>query len=514
MGTRDDVARFLKTLILGDFVEEQSTSAQIIGGLISMIPVLDQLMDVRDIAGALFQINKCGGFGNASSDQLVNLGFAAFGAIPAIGSAFKTVFKPLWKERRAVKGAVNGGVEAVEVMLKMKKGSAIKWITEELLAKWSARTMAAIAAVEAALLVCIEMLDFIAKAEGWKDWLIPDPLQELAQTLLPGLKKMQSGVRAPLQRASDEILAFLTDLLGEQAAAILMGLGMRVATNGAPGKRTQSGNNHADIQQKGIKEPNKTPPKKVSNDPVTQGKAGQSGNVYTGMQRTKKAAEKLANNVVGLVGEHMVDYYELNRLGGAWQKHDAGTGSFNPSTIQKINCDKEPVHLSLKGLPGITVPGIDAVWQHPPQQKGYIYTVTEAKASINPKPKSLNALLGSSNALQKGGMPVTQMSWKWVKNRAKTEKGLLKVAKDALQQGNAIRHVVLVTPLAAGAPEHMAEAAPPPLTPENNTAHTTHGMTKDWWDADIDKVENARNANSNNKKPTTKPTRGSNSGKR
>jgi hypothetical protein len=71
---------------------------------ISLVPVLDQVMDARDITGVLFNINKRGGFAHAGADQLVNLGFAGFGAVPEVGSAFKTVFKPLWKERRAVVG--------------------------------------------------------------------------------------------------------------------------------------------------------------------------------------------------------------------------------------------------------------------------------------------------------------------------------------------------------------------------------------------------------------------------
>ncbi|WP_311975646.1 hypothetical protein [Ralstonia mannitolilytica] len=60
-GTRSEIERFFRTLLLGDFEEEQSTSAQLVGGLISMVPVLDQVMDARDITGTLFQINKRGG---------------------------------------------------------------------------------------------------------------------------------------------------------------------------------------------------------------------------------------------------------------------------------------------------------------------------------------------------------------------------------------------------------------------------------------------------------------------
>jgi hypothetical protein len=77
--SRNAIETFFRTLLLGDFEEDQNTAAQIVGGLISLVPGLDQVMDARDISGALFNINKRGGFANASPDQLVNLGFAAFG---------------------------------------------------------------------------------------------------------------------------------------------------------------------------------------------------------------------------------------------------------------------------------------------------------------------------------------------------------------------------------------------------------------------------------------------------
>ncbi len=135
-GKRGQIESFFRTLLLGDFEEDQNFAAQIVGGLISMIPVLDQVMDARDITGTLFRINQRGGFNKAGTDELVNLGFAAFGAIPEVGSAFKTVFKPLWRERRAAKGAVHSGLQAVEGLLGLGKGGAIRWVRQELLGKW------------------------------------------------------------------------------------------------------------------------------------------------------------------------------------------------------------------------------------------------------------------------------------------------------------------------------------------------------------------------------------------
>ncbi len=137
-----------------------------------------------------------------------------------MGSAFKTVFKPLWRERRAAKGAVHSGLQAVEGLLGLGKGGAIRWVRQELLGKWGPRTQAAILQVDAAMGACIELMEFMATASGWKDWLIPDSVQQLARDLLPGIRKLRTQIKAPLERASKEIREFLEDLLGEQAAAV------------------------------------------------------------------------------------------------------------------------------------------------------------------------------------------------------------------------------------------------------------------------------------------------------
>ncbi|CBJ37426.1 protein of unknown function [Ralstonia solanacearum CMR15] len=83
-------------------------------------------------------------------------------------------------------------------------------VRQELLGKWVARTNAAIIQVESALAAMAELTEFIATANGWKDWLIPAPVQDLAKALLPSLKKLHGQVREPLQRASNEIHRVVT----------------------------------------------------------------------------------------------------------------------------------------------------------------------------------------------------------------------------------------------------------------------------------------------------------------
>ena len=167
---RQDIESFFKTLLLGDFEENQSASGQVVGGLIALIPILGQVMAARDVTGSLYAIGVKGGFKSATPVQLVNLGFAAFGAIPEVGPVFKTIFKPLWRERQLAKGVINSGLHAIEAMRGMAKGSAVSWIRRELLGKWGPLTAQAIAAVNMGIDSCIDLTEFLATAGGWRSW--------------------------------------------------------------------------------------------------------------------------------------------------------------------------------------------------------------------------------------------------------------------------------------------------------------------------------------------------------
>lgn len=524
---RTDIDSFFRTLLLGDFDEHQNTSAQLVGGLISLVPVLDQVMDARDITGALFRINQRGGMQHASTDQLVNLGFAAFGAVPEIGSAFKTVFKPLWKERRAAKGAVHGGMDAVEQLLGMRKGGAMAWIRNELLGKWSARTQAAIGAVNTGLASCITLTEFMAHAGGWKDWLIPDPIQAMARELLPSLKQMQSQISSALQRASNEIREFLQDLLGEQTAAVVMAVGQRAAIASAvPGTRSRSGHNAAAAKPQGSV-PARQPQRQIQGKDEANAQRG-GGPVHTAVQRTARGLKDLAAREKGLIGEHVADYHEARRLGGAWP-HDRTGGAWSPLAVRKLNVDKRPVNLSLQDLPKVNRPGIDAVWEHQGR-----YTVTEAKASasiaaaygfgkykegkgiipvvrgLNPDQQLLHYLLSDSS--DKGGVqgPLMQMSKAWVEDRSRRE-GLQPSVATSLSERNAARfsrRVVLVTFEAEGAVEHAEALGDAHLgkTAAQMHSHTDHTVTREWEAAAIDAVEAARVRAHEAKRAASAPT--------
>ena len=87
-------AAWLAGVVQGDFNDNASTAQVITGSLISMIPGIDQLCDVRDLAA---NITHCVGKGRVDASDAANLALTAIGFVPVLGSAVKGALKVLLK---------------------------------------------------------------------------------------------------------------------------------------------------------------------------------------------------------------------------------------------------------------------------------------------------------------------------------------------------------------------------------------------------------------------------------
>lgn len=89
--TLTDIADWLWVVIQGDFAEEQSTAQIVTGTVISMIPFVDQICDVRDICANCSKIKE----DNGNSWAWIGLILTLIGLFPVLGSLFKGIFKVL-----------------------------------------------------------------------------------------------------------------------------------------------------------------------------------------------------------------------------------------------------------------------------------------------------------------------------------------------------------------------------------------------------------------------------------
>lgn len=85
-----DQGSWLWGMLKGDFNKDPSMSQIIVGGLISLIPIADQVCDVRDVIANLITLSDEKA---RTKDNYMALALTSVGIIPEIGSATKTIVK-------------------------------------------------------------------------------------------------------------------------------------------------------------------------------------------------------------------------------------------------------------------------------------------------------------------------------------------------------------------------------------------------------------------------------------
>ncbi|NHQ86849.1 hypothetical protein HA050_12040 [Iodobacter sp. HSC-16F04] len=362
MSLGDDISKFCKDLILGDFEQQPGNAAMVIGGLVSLIPVVDQVMDVRDVSGMIYRINRKG-TKNCSKDDWVDLALAAFGCIPEVGSLFKTIIKPLWKSRKALKGALRGQA-FLESMLGKGKGAAIKFMKTF---NWAGNTQLALQQTMLALDLCDQLLGQLATPHWW----LPADIEGLAHDLRPELKKIRGPLRTGVQEGSKALQEFVTELLGEDGYRVAQQLA-GVAVGSTSGlKKPGASNKHSSspAQQK--------PHKPVADKNVQDAKKKPSGHDNT-TRSTKAVWAEIGKRYKALVGEHMAHYYHMAKVKAEWQQHGARTGKWlsEAKLVSEAGHEETPTELFPEHLARVNQNGVDGLWS----LGNEVYHFVEAKA--------------------------------------------------------------------------------------------------------------------------------------
>lgn len=113
-------AEWVWGMVQGDFNEDPSVSQIITNAVITMIPVVDQVGDVRDVLANLKLLvwdKKYDEFG-----PWLGLFFTLIGLIPTLGSALKAVLRIVWKGSKLA--------DLLKVFNYFMKGNGVKWLKE------------------------------------------------------------------------------------------------------------------------------------------------------------------------------------------------------------------------------------------------------------------------------------------------------------------------------------------------------------------------------------------------
>jgi len=104
----EGTAQWIWEVIQGDFNDEQSTAQMVTGTVISMIPLVDQICDVRDVVANCKKIKE----DSSNTWHWVALALTLIGLFPTLGSFVKGSFKVLFAYGR--KGVFSAGTKALD----------------------------------------------------------------------------------------------------------------------------------------------------------------------------------------------------------------------------------------------------------------------------------------------------------------------------------------------------------------------------------------------------------------
>lgn len=426
MSVVDDAIEFLEDLIMGDFKENPSNMSIIANAVIGLIPIADQVLDVRDVAGMVCRITNKGP-ANCTIDDWVDLSFAAIGCIPEVGSLFKGVFKPLWKSRKVVKKIDAKTWSSIDRMLGMSKGSSIKYLKTF---PWAQRKAQALQQLNIAFNSLDQLLAYLSIPRWW----IPDNLELLARRMRPKVKQVRDPIKKGFDMGFKAMQDFVIDMIGEEgykvvnaAATIALSTGNKTKSSHEKSKVKLVGNNTQKKVNGGS-----TASKKVDNKARGSAVAGKkvdakkqevdkkkvggekradhdkvngnerqtvekgSGNRVNATQHTIDKIGDFTNKLKGILGEHMADYH-CQQIKG-WGKDTAKHDDANAINSHKLNDGGKMVQLLEIKSRGR---GIDGVWK---TNSGKPYAIIEAKLSESPI-KSLGELL--NDAKDKNGADMT-----------------------------------------------------------------------------------------------------------
>lgn len=414
--------------------------------VIGCIPVVGQLVDARDIIKGLVEVAAA----PASPLAWFNLITALIGLVPGGGDAAK-------RSMRAIKSGAVRPDELLDMIRRLYKGDPEK--------------------------VLKDVLD-LGKLRKLLNDILDNP--RLLRQLSPELRRQVDGIQRQLNAQFDAFKREIDGWLARGRRTSAPG-GAGKPGSGAPAKKpnTQTG---AGTRQAG------------------QGDSASTNTPNAATQKTQRF-KSLTNKVLGVLGEHMADYYCQDAKGwGQPMRHDD-----NAVNASKLNDSGRLVQL----WPCIPRGrGIDAVWK---TNGAKPYAIVEAKASYD-RTKRLSALLGeagdkteseggsgslrrrsqggggsnsSSGTHRQANGKVMQMSHAWIRGKRLDRAVKSESLAQVIRTKGYLRHVLLFS-----IPHAMTHAdALIRLGAQQRvhvSSHGDHKLTREWSDSDLDRVQARR----------------------
>lgn len=211
-------------VLQGDFKEDQSTGQIVVGTAISMIPVIDQVADIRDLVANLINIR------DEPEDvwRWVMLIVTLIGLVPVLGSALKGVFKLV------LKFAKHGGdapkaIESILALLRgAGKGDPVRFLRTLPYDQYARQVRARFDEFMNGLRIGLRRATSFMSSK-WVDWALGDTAKRLA-TLEREIQRLQRLGHDMIPQGMQVLKGTVDELLGHAAPAKLDGATDRTNT--------------------------------------------------------------------------------------------------------------------------------------------------------------------------------------------------------------------------------------------------------------------------------------------
>ncbi|MCG7220626.1 hypothetical protein [Acinetobacter sp. AG3] len=247
-------------MLKGDFNKSPTMSQVIVSGLVSMIPLVDQVCDIRDLIANLIDLSEENG---KTKENYMALALTAFGVIPEIGSAIKTIVKAV-----KVKGVTKisiiktmEGFESIFTKLKIKSPwgkSPETWLRSK---PWKTMGTRAFDALK-------NCIDRLLKAINGLLETVSGSLKSLLEKFKTGITNAKNSIKKYIDEFCENIQNLFHNILPQKQLGMAGGNGHNIPTNRyetnvQSGKTTSSTHR----QSEHTPEKNKPPKDKDIDDP-------------------------------------------------------------------------------------------------------------------------------------------------------------------------------------------------------------------------------------------------------
>jgi hypothetical protein len=197
-----DGAKYVGGALAGDFVDDPSTGQIVINTIVTMIPGIDQIGDIRDIAANLKKLI----WDRRWNEAAVWLGvlLCLIGLIPALGSLAKGIIKVVLRKAPKLD-------ELLAVFNSFTKGNGVRWLREFAQKLPAEHATAAARKLE-------ELLNRAAAylKEKRDSWLTPSSLKPAIDRMLQNIEEVKKVAQQKLKEAAEYVSQQIKKALGDK----------------------------------------------------------------------------------------------------------------------------------------------------------------------------------------------------------------------------------------------------------------------------------------------------------